>query len=72
MVNMFCFSTSGITTPIKLLGMVFSSPLRDATSINSIYYNEETRLLEKFIAWLCQHGKLTRILVSLLLYKVTF
>lgn len=51
MVGKFWFSTTGITTPIinekpvKSLGMVFNSTLRDATSINSIY-NEETRLLQ--------------------------
>ncbi len=78
------FSVTGATIPtvtekpVKSLGKVFDSTLRDAASIQSTC-TELDRWLKsvdwsglpgKFKAWLYQHGILSRILWPLLVYEV--
>ncbi len=78
------FSVAGATIPtvtekpVKSLGKVFDSTLRDAASIQSTcseldrWLNSVDRsgLPGKFKAWLYQHGFLPRILWPLLVYEV--
>lgn len=78
----FRFHTAGIPTisekPVKRLGKVFDSSLRDKRSIHAtctelecwLKSTDNSGLQGKFKAWVYQHGILPRILWPLLVYKV--
>ncbi|KAI8506911.1 hypothetical protein Bbelb_153500 [Branchiostoma belcheri] len=64
--------------PVKSLGKVFYSSLKDTASVQQIRTELESWLKEidktglpgRFKAWMCQHGVLPRILWPLLVYEV--
>lgn len=83
-VDRFWFSIAGTSIPtimekpVKSLGKVFDSSLRDAASIQATCTEldgwlksvNHSRLPGKYKAWLYQHGILPRILWPLLVYEM--
>jgi len=80
----FCFSIKGAEKPslskqpVKSLGKIFDSSLRDFASVQLtcqelkswLRATDRSGLPGKFKAWIYQHGILPRILWVLLVYKV--
>lgn len=74
---MFCFSKSGVPIPVKSLGKIFDSSLKDTASIKNTCEELEGWLKEvykpglrgKSNAWIYQHGIPPRFVEPLLLIK---
>lgn len=77
-VDKFLFTIQDTEKPVKSLGKMFDSSLRDTASIKTSNQELEVWLAAvdksglpgKFKAWIYQHGVLPRILWPLLVYKV--